>query len=79
VAPDGPAVVAWPGRKRATTRDETLLRDLDALVEPTTPDDPDSPLRWTTQLLGHRVSHATVGTLLHELGYSPQGRTKVTQ
>ena len=35
------------GRKRATDLDPTLLRDLDALVEPTAPGDPDSPLRWT--------------------------------
>ena len=77
------------GRKRASATDRTLLRDLDALVEPTAPGDPDSPLRWTTQstrvlavaleALGHSVSHATVGTLLHELGYSLQGNAKVTE
>src|SRR5207244_12340830 len=38
---------AGGGRKRATELDATLLRDLDALVEPTAPGDPDSPLRWT--------------------------------
>lgn len=38
---------AGGGRKRATALDPTLLRDLDALVEPTAPGDPGSPLRWT--------------------------------
>ena len=35
------------GRKRLTVKDPTLLRDLDALVEPSTRGDPQSPLRWT--------------------------------
>ena len=35
------------GRKSATVLDVTLLRDLDALVEPTAPGGPDSPLRWS--------------------------------
>ena len=35
------------GRKRLTDKDPALLRDLDALVEPTTRGDPQSPLRWT--------------------------------
>src|SRR5262245_46663181 len=35
------------GRKPATALDSTLLRDLDTLVEPTAPGDPDSPLRWS--------------------------------
>ena len=50
-----PATCSWPtrtrqpdgGRKRAIDRDPTLLQDWDALVEPTAPGDPDSPLRWT--------------------------------
>jgi hypothetical protein len=33
------------GRKKLTSKDPTLLRDLDALVEPTTRGDPRSPLR----------------------------------
>jgi transposase len=77
------------GRKRATAHDATLLRDLDALVEPTAPGDPDSPLRWTTksvrtlavalEALGHRVSHTVVAELLHELGYSLQGNMKTRE
>ena len=67
---------AGGGRKRAIDLDATLLRDLDALVEPTAPGDPDSPLRWTCQSartlavaldgLGHRVSHTVVAELLHD-------------
>jgi hypothetical protein len=74
------------GRKRATDRDPTLLRDLDALVEPTAPGDPDSPLRWTclsartlAVALGDRVSHTVVAELLHTLGYSLQGNVKTRE
>ena len=35
------------GRKRLRKTDATLLKDLQALVEPTTRGDPESPLRWT--------------------------------
>src|SRR6266545_3442809 len=35
------------GRKALTARDPTLLSDLEALVEPLTRGDPESPLRWT--------------------------------
>ena len=77
------------GRKRATTHDPTLLQDLDALVEPTAPGDPDSPLRWTClstrtlavalEALGHSVSHTVVAELLHGLGYSLQGNVKTRE
>jgi hypothetical protein len=77
------------GRKRATALDATLLRDLDALVEPTAPGDPDSPLRWTClsartlavalDALGHHVSHTVVAELLHGLGYSLQGNAKTRE
>jgi hypothetical protein len=66
-----------------------LLRDLDALVEPTAPGDPESLLRWTClstrtlavalEALGHRVSHTVVAELLHELGYSLQGNVKTRE
>ncbi len=55
------------GRERATATDGTFLTDLDELVEPTAPGDPESPLRWTSksvrtlsvtlEALGHEVSH----------------------
>jgi Rhodopirellula transposase DDE domain len=77
------------GRKAATVLDATLLRDLDALVEPTAPGDPDSPLRWSCkstrtlaaalQALGHAVSHTVVAELLHQLGYSLQGNVKTRE
>jgi hypothetical protein len=77
------------GRKRATTHHPTLLRDLEALVEPTAPGDPDSPLRWTClstrtlavalEALGYGVSHTVVAELLHGLGYSLQGNVKTRE
>jgi len=77
---------AGGGRKRATDLDPTLLRDLDALVEPTAPGDPDSPLRWTclsartvAVALGDRMSHTVVAEWLHTLGYSLQGHVKTRE
>lgn len=77
------------GRKRATERDPGLLGALDALVDPETRGDPESPLRWTTKSTrvlaevlstsGHPVSHVRVGELLHQLGYSLQANAKVTE
>jgi hypothetical protein len=77
------------GRRVAIALDPTLLRDLDALVEPTAPGDPDSPLRWccksvrtlavALQALGHSVSHTVVADLLHRLGYSLQGNVKTRE
>jgi len=77
------------GRKSTTAVDPTLVRDLDALVEPTAPGDPDSPLRWSCkstrtlavalQALGHSVSHTVVAELLHQLGYSLQGTVKTRE
>ena len=80
---------AGGGRKRATITDPTLARDLDALVEPTAPGNPASPLRWTStsvrtlavalEGLGHHVSHTVVAELLHALGYSLQGNAKTRE
>src|SRR6266436_5740579 len=74
------------GRKSKSERDETLLRDLDRLLDPVTRGDPMSPLRWTckstpklaTELKakGHEVSQATVWRMLEELGYSMQSNRK---
>src|SRR4030095_6363122 len=74
---------AGGGRKRAIDRDPTLLRDLEAVVEPTPPGDPESPLRWTClsartlavalEGLGHHVSHTVVAELLHGLCHSLEG------
>jgi len=74
------------GRKKATAKDETLLSDLEALVAPATRGDPMSPLRWTCKSTlklavelrdrGHSIHSNTVGTLLHEQGYSLQSNRK---
>jgi len=77
------------GRKKLTAKDEGLLRDLDALVEPTSRGDPMSPLRWTCkstyrlaeelQQQGHEVSQRTVCDLLSQLDYSLQSTRKTQE
>ncbi len=77
------------GRKRTVELDPTLRADLEALIEPGSRGDPESPLRWTTRSVrnlaaelgrqGHRVSYRIVGELLHELGYSLQANRKVLE
>ena len=80
---------AGGGRKRQTENDPTLVAALEALIEPGTRGDPESPLRWTLKSLrvlarelterGHPVSHMTVRVLLKELGYSLQGNRKTLE
>ena len=41
------------GRQRTISKDPRLLPDLEALVEPTTRGDPQSPLRWTCKSVRH--------------------------
>ena len=77
------------GRRRITQTDPQILSALESLIEPLTRGDPESPLRWTCkstrklaeELSGrrHRVSAATVGTLLHEAGYSLQANSKTRE
>jgi transposase len=77
------------GRKRTVDVDPTLRSDLEALLEPATRGDPETPLRWTCkssrQLAaelnrqGHLTSHRMVVALLHELGYSLQGNRKTIE
>jgi hypothetical protein len=77
------------GRKRAVSKDTTLLRDLGALVEPTARGDPQSPLRWTCksvrrlaeelQAQGHQVGRTLVADLLDGMGYSLQGNCKTRE
>lgn len=77
------------GRKRTTAVDATLVTDLEALVEPTTRGDPESPLRWTCKSvrklaaelrgMGHTTSHRMVAELLHTLGYSLQANRKTLE
>jgi hypothetical protein len=80
---------AGGGRKPITDHDPELLAALESLVEPTARGEPDSPLRWTirsTRVLaemlteqGHAVSHATVGTLLDQAGFSLQANRKTPE
>jgi hypothetical protein len=77
------------GRKKTVHQDPTLLRDLEALIEPVTRGDPESPLRWTAksvrrlatelQRQGHRTSHRMVAAMLHDLGYSLQANAKTIE
>jgi len=77
------------GDKHLRDKDPRLLPDLDALVEPATRGDPESPLRWTcksTRKLadelvkqGHKVSPQTVAELLKEQGYSLQANRKTRE
>jgi hypothetical protein len=77
------------GRKPAIVKDPSLRTDLEALVEPTTRGDPESPLRWTCksvrrlaealQQQGHQVSRTLVAELLNAAGYSLQGNRKTKE
>jgi hypothetical protein len=77
------------GRKPLTESDPTLMAALEALVEPLTRGDPESPLRWTckstrrlaTELSsqGHRIGYRSVAWLLHEAGYSLQANRKTRE
>jgi hypothetical protein len=77
------------GRPRLEVSDPELVDCLDALVEPLSRGDPESPLRWTskgTRVLagelaaaGHPVSHETVAQLLRALDYSLQGTRKAEE
>jgi hypothetical protein len=89
--PLAPGRVRRPGagRKPLTQSDPTLLEDLEALVEPLTRGDPESPLRWTCKSVqklarelaqqGHRVSGQTVSLLLRALDYSLQANKKTQE
>jgi hypothetical protein len=77
------------GGKPLTRTDSTPLADLDALVEPSTRGDRQSPLRWactgTRKLAerlrskGHRVGERTVAALLKGRGYSLRGNRKARE
>jgi hypothetical protein len=80
---------AGGGRKRSKEKDQTLLADLDRLLDPATRGDPMSPLRWTCKstpklalelrALGHDVSQSTVWRLLDDLDYSMQSNRKTRE
>jgi transposase len=80
---------AGGGRKKLTDKDASLLRALDALVEPTSRGDPMSPLRWTCKSTyrlseelkrqGYDVSQRTVCDLLGQMGFSLQSTRKTRE
>jgi hypothetical protein len=77
------------GRPALVVRDPDLPRSLEALVEPLTRGDPESPLRWTsksTRALAaelaaqdHPISHEKVAQLLRQMDYSLQGNRKTEE
>lgn len=77
------------GRKSRVEEQPELLAALDAIVEPESRGDPESPLRWTclstrelARLLQKKklvVSHTKVAGLLKDLGYSMQSNRKTLE
>ena len=77
------------GRRKLVVRDPDLPHALEALVEPLTRGDPDSPLRWTCKstrvlatelsLQNHPLSHEKVAQLLRDMDYSLQGNRKTEE
>lgn len=77
------------GRKKIVDVNPELKAALEALVEPGTRGDPESPLRWTCKSLrtlsgelkaqGFEVSHSMVGQILHDMGYSLQSNRKTAE
>jgi Rhodopirellula transposase DDE domain len=77
------------GRKPLAEHDPGLWAALDALVEPVTRGNPETPLRWTcksTRRLAeelcrqqHPVSPGTVANMLRDLGYSLQANRKTRE
>jgi len=77
------------GRKKITENDPELLGALEALIEPLSRGDPESPLRWTCKSTGrlaeeltrqrHPVGPRSVAALLHMAGYSLQANRKTRE
>ena len=77
------------GRRRLTHRQPRLKAELKKLLEPATRGDPQSPLLWVAKSTRHlaqalhrrglRISHATMATLLKEMGYSLQANRKTKE
>jgi hypothetical protein len=77
------------GRRPLTESDPGLPAALEALIEPVTRGDPESPLRWTCKSTSrladeltrqnHPVTDRTVATLLKQAGYSLQANRKTRE
>ena len=80
---------AGAGRPGILEREPGLSEALDALIDPVTRGDPESPLRWTSKSaaklaaalteLGHQVVDRTVLRLLKAKGYSLQANKKTRE
>jgi hypothetical protein len=80
---------AGAGRRPLAETDPGLLAALEALIEPTTRGDPQSPLRWTCKSIrrladeltreNHPVGAVTVARLLRQAGYSLQANRKTRE
>jgi len=87
--PNGRIRVKGGGRKKLATQDQTLLADLDKLIEPATRGDPENPLRWSSKSTpklakelcqqGHKVTQRTVYTMLDDQHYSMKSNRKVKE
>jgi len=77
------------GRKKLVEKDDTLLRDVASLVEPTVSGNPESPLLWTSKsvrklaaelrAMGHSISFRTVADVLRDAGYTLQSNRKAQE
>jgi Rhodopirellula transposase DDE domain len=77
------------GRPRIEDTSPEIIGVLEALVDPVTRGDPESPLRWTSKSTrkladelragGYAISPQKVGQLLHEQGYSLQATHKTLE
>jgi transposase len=77
------------GRKTAKEKQPGLLEAIEALVEPLTRGDPESPLRWTCKSTrriadelhkyGWEISNCLVDTMLREMDYSLQRNRKTLE
>ncbi|MBA4071457.1 MAG: ISAzo13 family transposase [Gemmatimonas sp.] len=89
ILPEGRVRRPGGGRKSGVAHQPDLPQALEALVEPLTRGDPESPLRWTCKstrqlsrelaTLGYAASSRLVGALLHEMAYSLQGNRKTLE
>lgn len=87
--PPGKSRQAGGGRKSAEQDQPGLGAAMEALIEPLTRGDPDSPLRWTCKSTrriadelrrgGWTASHVWVDTMLRNLNYRLQGNRKTRE
>jgi Rhodopirellula transposase DDE domain len=80
---------AGAGRPRLTESDPGVVAALEALVDPETRGDPESPLRWCSKSLqkiasalvdgGHQISDRSAGTLLRGLGFRLHANQKTRE